>query len=561
MPLPDFPKQVLAILGVVFAFVFTVFKFWRFSAFSAMWPFFLAYFVLAGFSCLANFGSVKYSLMSHFLVFLSVVCFLFCLCTWINKFGRKKVQDAILVSLVISGFGVGIIGIMRHYGALTYVLPWMTVLGDRFVGPWGQPNLTALILVIGLVGWVYHYERCKGKSAGGMLAGASFLVYCGALTGSRAWVVMMALVTLFPVVRAFWHSQGISKGGLSFILENTKYHWMILAIFLVVWPASGPIDEMISKPLIDADFLDRKPASEVLKRQTDFSGGARFREWEAALSNLDRMDSFWFGHGLGRYGNYSQSLKLIEKAKSSNGKLWTHPHNLLIMLLVEMGVLGGGVAFLALLVLGVWLLRLPIDERTNALVLVVVLLIFQNMIEFSFWYLPFLFVFVAVLASLAPTKPFEWSGALAPKMIGASVLVVTLTTGVFVIKDYGTLTKVYLEKGRGDVSQYQIEKIKTSPFLGYAAYKTSIIYFNPKKVGLESRLERVNELVEWRPDQAFMLRKASLMAALGKQGTCKHARNTAWLYPDTFHPLMRELEFLNEQEYQSCAVKGHARWL
>jgi len=559
MPLPDFPNQFLAVLVVVSFFVFVLIREWKFSAFSLLWYLFVIYFVLAAFSVAANYSSIRYSLNSYFLAFIVAFLLMFCVSVWVRKYGRAEVQHTILISIVLSGFGVGVIGLLRHYGLLACVLPWMTVVGERFVGPWGQPNLTALILVLGVVGWVYWCEQRERSSLLLTVTGAAFLIYCGTLTGSRAWLLMMVLVTLVPLIRALWHLKGIDK--LASVASYNKHYWVVFLVFLVVWPVSGFVDNTISKPLIEAGLLDRKPALEVLERQTDFNDSARLGEWRSALLHLHTMDNIWFGHGVGRYGNYSQNVKLIEKSQSGNGKLWTHPHNVIIMLLVEMGIIGGGAVILALLALGFWLLKLPMDKRTNALALVVTLLVFQNMVEFSFWFLPFLLVFVAVLVSLAPIRKLTWSNGLIPKTTGVVVLVVALTTGVLVARDYQTLTKVYIEEGRGDVSQRQIEQIKTSPFLGYAAYETSIVYFNPEEFGLEARLEKLNEMVEWRPSQAFMLRKASLMAALGKQGACDQTRNTTWLYPDTFQPLMRELEFVGAQDYQSCAIKGYMRWL
>ena len=145
------------------------------------------------------------------------VCVLFCLL--VANIAREEASFSRLAlgGLCILGFVAGLLCIYQYshwiaFGPtnrmlIPYLLP--PVGGRRVNGPYGQPNLTALLLLVSLVAFLWRYVRQPEETCGakrnllddlGLLVVASAFFLTGSRSGLLAFLVVLALL-LFAVKR------------------------------------------------------------------------------------------------------------------------------------------------------------------------------------------------------------------------------------------------------------------------------------------------------------------------------------------------------------------------
>jgi O-antigen ligase len=255
--------------------------------------------------------------------------------------------------------------------ALADALPsWLPAapLAGRGYGALLQPNLTATLLVLGLVSLSSSMVVSDGVSrkAGGLAVVVAVVLGAGvALTGSRTGFV---LLLLWALVQA-WRNRGALRRGLA-------PGWPLLGLVLVLLAA-----------------LSRDSVADLT---TAVDRGATLSNGRALIyANALRIgEAFpWFGAGFNQLSFWHADLPYQPKMP---GYL-THAHNLLLQFWAEMGVVGvvwvvGALGCLA------WPLRQwreaaawPESRRWALSVLAVLLL--HSMTELPLWSAPFLLLF------------------------------------------------------------------------------------------------------------------------------------------------------------------------
>lgn len=569
-PLTDLPKQLLALVVVFFLGFLVVFRSKRqinFSRAVALFAMICFWFLFTSF---VGYGSVGPSFWGGVVV--SIFGGLCLLISPSAKFlwGEQAVERFFMAVLLFAAGFVTIFGLLRFYGVAQVIIPWLEVSDSRLVGPWGQPNLSGLTILLGQISLVALFAAFRRSFLPVFLVVSSLFIYSGIMTGSRAWVVLFFAYLALLLLSGVKSSGAESAAARSF---NRRAAAMLLAMFCVIYPASGVIDRWISEPLNDSSILDRSDASSALSRHTDFSGRARFGEWEKVRYYNELADNIWLGYGLGRYGYFSSQVALLDSDLQNNRKYWDNAHNFLIMALVE----GGWIGFFLVILVFIWgvyfILKKVFSGVGEYYCYMLLVLLAQNLIEFSFWYLPFLFLFLFSLGSITKSRVLEFSHVIIPRSLYVLFFAVFIVSSGIAVKDWSTITNYYYQSyyGSEDVQRddLSLDMVKTNIFLGYSAWETDILVNLPPSSGWGRELKVVDKLWRWQPIQAFSLRRATLLSATGSEDACEALTTTTALYPDTFPKIKEELEFFYElsgvdypvSKYVSCALRGMNRWI
>jgi len=572
-PLLDLPKQVLGIIVISVLFFYFIFraKYWvRYSI--AIWPYsiFFGWLLVSSFF---SYGDFYFSFW-HFLI--AGVLGVFCLMlapTSERIVGAERIQRFVSYAFAQSGLLVSIYGIFRFYGLAKFIIPWVEVDGARLLGPWGQPNLTALYMLIGLISLVSIFSERDRKYSPTFFFCLFVYIYSGIMTGSRAWLVMffgyLAILFLSSILAARHNRQGIKSWR-----RNRSLSVVVFLTFVAIYLFAADLDQLVAEPLESVGILERNTASEMLGRHSDFSGQARIQEWMKASLYPELAENPWLGYGVGRYGVFSAQATISTLAEGHNKKYWDNAHNIFIMLLVEGGFVGLAlVAFFAIF-LACFLIRNILYGYKFYYSALISVIFVQNFIEFSFWYFPFLFLFLFLVGISFRSFEFSFSSKyiLPTLSLGASLV---LSLSVFLaLKDYSTITEYYYksfytEEKNSTRSELALNLAKTNTFLGFAAWEVDVLANLPPDSGWKRQLVSIEKLWRWQPIQAFSIRRSTLLAALGSDEACSALRNTTLLYPDAFPRINEELIFFRNVDgfeyplahYLGCALQGMEYWI
>lgn len=482
------------------------------------------------------------------------------------RYGREAVIRATCQILWITGLLTAAIGLVRYYGLLKLILPWVSVDGNRLIGPLGQPNLTGVVLALAAAAFLYlgsDKEFYRSRTSWLMLA---ILCYAGVLTGSRAWLVMMALVVLSPFMT--WLLDRMNPRGFRSTILGAKRSAGLAALFLALIVIAPITDKALSQPLIDSGFLHRESADEMLSSRMKAEDAARTTEWWKVINNVSAIDNLLTGIGPGYYASFSTEAERRPAAASKTESLWTHPHNLFLLAIVEWGLIG----LIVILCVGLylfWLFLKPLHPTEKALFLSVIgSLIFHNLVEYSLWYYPFLAIFLTFFALFDRDLEIKFSSLWLPRSLAVAVTVVTLLLSVYVVKDYLTLSRLAYKENLNTDDQYALQDVGRSSLIGDGALKLAIYRLSPPLAGLEHQLSLVNRFIEWRPDQLFLIRAVSLTAALGdKEGACEQLTFLVRRFPAAVSPVQSELRYFEangfdiaSEYYAACILEGVSFW-
>ncbi|GAC1032112.1 hypothetical protein thsps21_29400 [Pseudomonas sp. No.21] len=259
---------------------------------------------------------------------------------------------------------------------------------------------------------------------------------------------------------------------------------------------------------------------------------ARLTEWKIAFDVW--KGSPWLGVGVGNYSHAAYTEHIAQGISSSAG-LFTHSHNVVLQLLVELGVLGG----VWCLVFGVFFCFLAWsalkDEASQLPVSIVLIFAIYSLFEFPLWIMNFLILNLLLIGSLSSTgvvlklrlhKIFS--------IVLGFVLFVTLAVYVPLVERFYWSYVQYLVRAPVKVEQYDfMSAMMKDPLMESTSY---IIYFAnfqvSKKTAAQERevLERFRGYVPYPP---LMARLAIIQVAMGDVEAGKETVRESRIYYGT----------------------------
>ena len=563
-PLVDFPKDFL---GMTVAFIVSAWVLWKFSSKLYLSRLVILFALFCG-TWLLSFAQspvdVPNPFGQYYLIFAMLgVMLLFAIPTLVENFGKEQTTHLLFKCLFVSGLLVAALSLLRHYGALKHVLPWVSVDGTRLIGPWGQANLTALILALAAISSAFFIHSVSGRKGKFALLCFALFVYCGTLTGSRSWlffVLISIVVFLYIEVRGRFRKspecEESSREGKSYL----KIFVVLVGVSLI----SPLLDSQITRGLSSVGFLERASAIEVLDSRSNLESTARLDEWSKVISSLDASDNIWFGHGIGRYGHFSYSVDQQDSMTPHAERLWTHAHNLPLHGLVEWGVLGFFTTVALVLYLG-WRFILSTPTLINASVFSMIgAIFFHNLVEFSLWYFPFYALFLALLCLVAGNFRLSVSSSWVARLSVVLLAIVLVPTGTRAAVDYYSLTRAFNGAGYSFDDQYVVAQIKGSPLFQSAAQKVDIQLVKPNPRAGKAQYKELGDLILIRPEPIFVMRRA-VLAILNEDDhvACDMLSRSTRSFPFLYEPSINEILYLNSVSegldidfFRVCLVGG-----
>jgi len=464
-----------------------------------------------------------------------------------------------------------VLGLLRFYGVLKYFVPVIQNDGDRFLGPLGHPNLTAVSLALGVVS--VGYFRFFKKSFGAIKyhISISLIFYAGSLTASRSWWLSIIIIS---IMFFFFLTRTERDVGSKFNFEKLAPSLLII-VFLVTFAWAAPkIDAIIVNPLIDSGFVNRISADEMFEQRISVGSSGRLSEWHKVFSGYHSIDNIWLGHGPGRYGSFSNNQEL-DSGRPGNGALWNHAHNIFFMFFVEWG-LTGLFFILTFLSYCFWLFfKVLVCSKNNDVLIFpftfIFVLIAHGMVEFSLWYLPFLILFISSLSVVDRSYIVNASGFLFSKIVAFSVVFTFLPILFYVYKDVYSVTKVMYSDQTEFSDMWLVGDISKSSIIGDKALAVFILKFPLMTSGVDRSLSQLDSYIDWRPLPLFMMRRASLYARFRDETeACNIITDTVKLYPQVVSQMSKEIHLLYSNlsdgaerisYFKKCAEEGVNHWL
>ena len=274
----------------------------------------------------------------------------------------------------------------------------------NIMGNIAQRNNYAHFLMLGILSGCYLWAtQIKGK-----LSSALFFLGIVTLSLLAAWSQARLLIAYAGVTACclpYWYF--FSKGQMDRTQKRLLLALMVavlcVAISLFAGEAIANGLRHLGLPVVDGldTALSRVGSSTV--EGSGLNGSRRMIEWQKAWLIFQSYPLF--GVGIGGFAWQSVWLEYHGGlAHSSEFALFTHPHNLVAILLAEVGLVG------SLLVFGaVGYCLLPYFKKSNLnaenhlLILLALVGLIHSLLEYPFWYLYFLLIFMVVLV-LSPAK-------------------------------------------------------------------------------------------------------------------------------------------------------------
>lgn len=363
---------------------------------------------------------------------------------------------------------------------IPYLIP--PNLGGRVSGIYGQPNLFALLLVVGVIGFIYFYLHGRKIFKSNTPFFQKFyyvplisVSLCFFLTQSRSGLIAF-LLSIFILILYFYKRGSFSRGSAFRPLLLNIFFSLIGSYCLFV------VFDTVVSGMPDRTFTD-----------VGMSADARFIFWTASL--LMFLDYPAFGIGLDnfkfllpKYTNAAHDLLGFVEYEAMGYTKWSH--NELLQLLCETGLLGVAVAGLLILYLINFLAIIRNGSHVSMRIFFAYLLILPFVIQSMFSWplrhpslLVLFFIFIGSLVSLSKwdKKPLARWASVSFKIIAVFGFCVISIIGYHEIK-MGRLFDSYSKENlRESYSDFQV--LVKNPYLEHTLLLESI----PSYVSLASQ--------------------------------------------------------------------------
>lgn len=302
------------------------------------------------------------------------------------RLGREQVCETIAAFLLVGSLVNAAAGILQVVGIPPFLDDFVAYLhGQRAVGNVGQANLYANYLALGVASLLFLHARGRlGVLASS--AGALMLLSGSAVATSRStsgFLLIFLLLACIMLVR-----NGTRGSGGFFIAV------FALAALGVLLQIEGPNWLQLLGNAVGGD-LHRDPALDAAFGR-EFTVDLRLHAWKLAWEIF--ASNPWFGVGPGQFAGAAFDAGLTPEMAAEG--VWTSPHNLLLQLLAETGLVGAlivgtGLTFWVLRV-GAEFMRHP-DPASWWIMACVGVGFAHATFEYPFWYAHFLGITALVM--------------------------------------------------------------------------------------------------------------------------------------------------------------------
>lgn len=404
--------------------------------------------------------------------FFVVIGAIFCLWTG-YQVGQAPFRDRVMQSVCIALSIMGIVNVIitivqMFFPQLANDILIASASGmNRAIGNYRQPNHLSTSLLISAAALIWcgvRYDWMAKKITAYALLLMLWLITWGILvTGSRTGMLGVILLGVWGVL-----DRRMNK-SMRFVMVS------LVVAYAVMWLGMSFWSKILNKEFIGDARLKES--------QSDLSN-SRFAIWSNAIDLIKQQP--WTGVGWDNF-NFAWTLTIFPNRPT---QFFDNAHNFVIQLIVELGIVLGGL----LIILAFWsYLRLCIRTifaradvtRSTCLFMITVVLV-HGLLEYPLWYIHFLYITVFLMAfSLVDQDSGLVDHLLtAPKVSRNHLLsaVLCLFMGLIVIggamfanNDYKKIVQMYLPSPEQENSlDERINDGKTSKLFAYHAAYASV---------------------------------------------------------------------------------------
>jgi len=443
-----------------------------------------------------------------------------------REFELQKIVLVLCRFTLVAGVLSSLIGLQQFFHWHTFFDPWLTIpISDKLVANLGQPNHLANLLALALISLLYLRIRGELNTLATLFL-ALLLLFVMGLTGSRStWLYLVSIA-----LTAIW--RGGREKNSHLILTACL---LLPAYVLVQWAASFAVVELGVAGTISTERLLEQVGG-ISQR-----GYVWRHAWEIFL------DAPLMGAGFGSF-----AWTMFDAMGVSQGRNYlppySHAHNLVMNLLVEMGL---PAALLACALPLAWVRRLVKSGNSPEhwwLLAVAAVLGIHSMFEYPLWYAHFLGI-AAILAGLSET-------AFRPLQIrfGRAMIFTMLLMGGFSLinltRDYVRVESVFAsnalftkdpERMSADL-QTMADISRDSLLSPYALYVVAAV-LKPDPAHLREQLEVCELAQRLAPSVNIVFKYAVFLALAGESDRAEQQMRKAMLaYPAHVPEVMGELK-------------------
>jgi O-antigen ligase len=434
---------------------------------------------------------------------------------------------------------------------------------ENIMGNIAQRNNYAHFLMLGIFSGCYLWAtQIRGK-----LSSALFFLGIVTLSLLAAWSQARLLIAYAGVTACclpYWYF--FSKGRIEPIQKRLLLALMVAVVCVAISLFAGEVIanglRHLGLPVVEGldTALSRVGSSTV--EGTGLNGSRRMIEWQKAWLIFQSYPLF--GVGIGGFAWQSVWLEYHGGlAHSSAFALFTHPHNLVAILLAEVGLVG------SLLVFGaVGYCLLPYFKKSNLnaenhfLILLALVGLIHSLLEYPFWNLYFLLIFMVVLV-LSPAKSLLME--LPVQLRRAFGLVFGLIFLIFSVQSMSVFShlanKTRLSNRDPAAAEQNIlyfSDLRTHPIWRKDATHQLLILLPPTKQSSALFLPLYEEFVKLYPLDVHLLKLSILYAYQNRlEESIKTMRLLLMYYPMAASSYAQILEKYNQAELAPLLALAH----
>lgn len=288
--------------------------------------------------------------------------------------------------------------------------------GARLSANLGQPNQLATLLVWGLLGLCWAYER--SRIHGGVLWLLAVILLAGvAMTQSRAGALEVLLMAC--AVALFRRQFRVRKQGVALVALGV---WFVVAS--AAWPT---LDEVI------------RPGRDVTRSlQEQLSPGTRLLHWSLLLDAVATRP--WFGWGWNQIVHAQGQLAAQHPASH---EVLQYGHNVFLDLVLWNGVPIGALAGLSAVAWFAWQLRLAQSAERVLVLLAIAAFLLHAMVELPHGYLLFLLP-VGLMVGILHVPMGRFPDVTVTRVAVAVPFGVLATCAVVIMRDYNRIEEAWM---------------------------------------------------------------------------------------------------------------------
>jgi O-antigen ligase len=425
--------------------------------------------------------------------------------------GAERTAAVLATFLLAGALANAAAGIIQFYGRPAFLEDWVAQMrSGRSLGNVSQINLYANYLALGQAALLYLWLGRQIRSAWAILA-LLLLAYASALSGTRSALIFLVWIAILGLLAArILRSTDRSEAARIAIASCALAIISLLTQFAVPW--------------LNGLMLSGSASPGSFERLAALSGGYTEPRWQAwLLAWRIFLDAPLAGAGMGAFAGTAFKAGLHPDLA---GYLWSSPHNLVLHLLAETGIVGAALAIGALVTWWWQTARRYRAAPNHALWLAIAVVgieTLHSMLEFPLWNAQFLGATALLMGTALAGHTNRRPGGSLTRYTSAAISIVLVMSQGVMLRDYlrldasriaGTRLTLAAPEEKA-VARQTMQSLASGP-LGPLAEGWILLGADVTRDGLAEKLAMSGRVIQYWPGSDMLVRHAAYLALAGR---------------------------------------------